>query len=379
MDTSNINSLLEKYLQGISTLEENALLETWYMRYENKSLAEVSDEARMQQLERVRLELVQHSTKAKTSKLWTGIAVAAAAVAAIVFGIWFYTSRHLDDRRDLLTNTNDIAPGGNKATLSVNGKTIQLSEDKTGVIVGNDLKYNDGTELGSFANNEAAIKNITASTPRGGMYQITLPDGSRAWMNADTKISFPAQFIGKERKILLSGEAYFEVAKNKEKPFIVESEGQQVEVLGTHFNISAYKGEGIKTTLLEGSVKVMQRNSGLALPGTTLPNNEGVVLKPNQQAILSDNGIKCIQVDPSLAIAWKNGLFAYKNASLEYVMQQISRWYNVDVVYETQDLKERQLTGSVSRYDQVSGILKVIENTGEAHFKIEGKKIVVMQ
>lgn len=376
MKTKIAKELIEKYQAGTATPDEVALIEKWVMLGTVKGL-DLSDEELFHDFSVIRAQLPLKYNK-KVKKLWPRIIGVAAAVAAVVFGIWLYTSRHLEGSaatRDLLTNTNDIAPGKNTATLTVNGKTIQLSEDKTGVIVGNDLKYNDGTALGSFANNEAAIKNITARTPRGGMYQITLPDGTHAWMNADTKISFPAQFIGKERKILLSGEAYFEVAKNKEKPFIVESEGQQVEVLGTHFNISAYKGEGIKTTLLEGSVKVMQRNSGLALPGTTLPNNEGIVLKPNQQAILSDNGIKCIQVDANEAVAWKNGVFRFNEASLENVMQQMGRWYDVEIVYPD-GIPDRKFTGDMDRTLTAAKALSLLQFM-KVKFKIEGKKIIV--
>jgi ferric-dicitrate binding protein FerR (iron transport regulator) len=215
---------------------------------------------------------------------------------------------------------------------------------------------------------------LTASTARGQTYQFTLPDGTKVWLNADSKISFPSQFSGEERKILLDGEGYFEVAHNKKQPFRVESKGQTVEVLGTHFNINAYKNEIVTTTtLLEGSVRVAAFNSATG--------RENIMLKPNQQSILNSNGAQVLNVDVSTVVGWKNGLFTYKNTQLSIVMRQIERWYNVSVHYNdnNESLKERLLSGSVSRYDNVSGILRAIELTGAVKFKVKDKTITVYQ
>ncbi|RZM21453.1 MAG: FecR family protein, partial [Pedobacter sp.] len=211
------------------------------------------------------------------------------------------------------------------------------------------------------------------------------------WLNADSKISFPSQFTGSERKILLEGEAYFEVAKNKEMPFIVESGGQRVEVLGTHFNISAYQDEGsIKTTLLEGSVRIAygsrhpelvsgSRNRKAALQGWYPDLRQGgVVLKPNQQAILTGNKLDVILANIEQTMAWKNGMIVFEKQSLREVMRGLSRWYNVTVVYEP-GVENILFTGSISRFKNISSILEIMALTGKFHFKIEGRRVTVMK
>lgn len=172
---------------------------------------------------------------------------------------------------------------------------------------------------------------------------------------------YPVTFIGRgQREVSLYGEAYFEISKNKLQPFVVKSKNQEVTVLGTHFNINSYIDEGsVKTTLLEGSVKI-----------------NDAVLKPGEQSTLAEGKVTIKDVDVSLAIAWKNGLFAYKNAPLETVMQQIARWYDVDIVYTNPQTKLQTFSGTVSRYDKVSKILKAIEYTGSIKFKMEGRKII---
>ncbi|MBE9600291.1 FecR family protein [Pedobacter sp. MC2016-24] len=315
----------------------------------------------------------------KPKKLWK-YGWVAAAVATLIFGLWFFESHYRNGRHPELVSgsayANDIAPGKNTATLTLaSGKTITLSEAKTGVIINaSKISYNDGTDLSAYGGDaEGADGNhqiFTAQTPRGGTYQVTLPDGTHVWLNADSKISFPAKFSGASRKILLSGEAYFEVShmsKAVPKPFIVETARQQVTVLGTHFNISAYSDErDTKTTLLEGSVKV---STSQGAPAT--------ILRPNQQATTSGTTITTREVDPSLAIAWKTGRFTYKDTPLETVMRQISRWYDVDITYTSSDLKNELFSGSVSRYDHVSRILGTIEFTGTVKFKLQGKQITV--
>ncbi|MBB5440068.1 ferric-dicitrate binding protein FerR (iron transport regulator) [Pedobacter sp. AK017] len=378
-------ALLEKYRAGTCTAEENKLIDKWLLEIH---AGEASD-LKLTDFEQIQHELwvnIERETEEprETIKLWPRIAVAVAAVAAITLGIWFYTGNPSVNRNSEIVNQNDVAPGKHTATLTLaNGKTIQLSDTKSGIIIGaNKLSYNDGSVVQASS---GIREQLSASTPRGGTYQIILPDGTKVWLNADSKISFPSAFSGKQRKILLvNGEAYFEVVKNKRIPFLVESKGQQVEVLGTHFNISAYKDElSTKTTLLEGSVRV----ASLGSEQIANRKSETVILVPNQQAILPASGndgaagagkITVKQVEASDAIAWQKGYFEFSNQNLESIMRQIARWYNVDVSYTDRGLKEKTLNGSVSRYDKVSGILNVLEQTGVVKFKIENKKIVVM-
>ncbi len=294
-------------------------------------------------------------------RLWPRIAVAAAAVAAIVFGIWFYkalTPQELRSKtvRGDVAYKNDIGPGRNTATLTLaTGKVINLDTSRTSVVVADSVK---------------AMTMLTAATPRGGTYQMVLSDGSRVWLNADTRISFPSQFNGKERKILLQGEAYFEVAHNESRPFMVESEGQQVEVLGTHFNINSYANEGkTSTTLLEGSVRI-----GIVEDGK---KGAGVLLKPNEQSVLDNGKISVKQVETSYAIAWKEGYFMFNSERLEIAMNKIARWYNLTIEYEDATLKEETIFGTISKYENVSQVLKMLEKTGVLVFEIEGKTLKV--
>ncbi|MNL26796.1 fec operon regulator FecR [compost metagenome] len=192
-----------------------------------------------------------------------------------------------------------------------------------------------------------------------------LSDGSKVWLNAASSLSFSTTLNEQgKRRVKLEGEGYFEVAKDKMHPFVVESEGQEVEVLGTHFNISAYKGEALmKTTLIEGSVKV-------------LAQGQQKILVPGSEAVRSGNDILVRNVDAALAIAWKNDKFVFENERIQTVMKMVERWYNVQVVYEG-EMPEDVFGGSVSRFDNVSQVLKILESTGRIHFKVEGRKIYV--
>ncbi|HWW40381.1 FecR family protein, partial [Pedobacter sp.] len=198
-------------------------------------------------------------------------------------------------------------------------------------------------------------------------YQLKLPDGTLVWLNSASSLRFPTQFAGKERSVELDGEAYFEVAKNKEMPFKVHVRAMEVRVLGTHFNVMAYDDEeSISTTLLEGSVKVSN-----AL--------QTAVIRPGQQASLKkSSGILGVEeVNTVEAIAWKNGKFLFADEDIETIMRRISRWYNVEVEYRG-NLSDKNFAGSISRYENVSEVLKMLELTGTIHFKVEGRRIIVM-
>lgn len=283
-----------------------------------------------------------------------------------------------DDRPNRVA---DIAPGGNKAILTLaDGSRIVLDTAGKGNLAHQGAvritKTDDGQLV--YTINEGSKKDETAAglsnsivTPKGGQYQVNLPDGTRVWLNAASSLTFPVSFAKlKERKVELKGEAYFEVQKDLTKPFIVQSDKQIVQVLGTHFNIDAYSDEpNTKTTLLEGSVKVRGLNVAIG---------EEALLKPGQQArIKSASGqADVVSVDPTSEIAWKNGLFFFENEPIENIMKQITRWYDVEVVYED-DVKGKTVWGSVTRYTNVSKVLSILALTGEIHFKLEGRRITV--
>ena len=268
----------------------------------------------------------------------------------------------------------DLAPGGNKAVLTLgDGSTIVLDNAKNGTLAqqGNTkvLNLNGKLTYDPANTRNGEILYNTISTPRGGQYQIELPDGSQVWLNAVSSLRFPTAFAGKERSVEITGEAYFEVAKNATMPFKVviaspSANGTEIEVTGTRFNIMAYNDEAnVKTTLLEGSVKINR-------------DSKAVPLKPGQQARLQDTSIKIIDdVDTEEVVAWKNGYFQFTSASLQQVMRQIARWYDVDISYVGK-VPERRFGGKISRDNNASEVLKVLE-LSKVKFRIEDKKIVV--
>ena len=266
---------------------------------------------------------------------------------------------------------NDVSPGGDKATLTLaDGSTVVLDDAQNGTLaqqgsskvikVGGKLMYDPTNK------NSKEIVYNTITTPNGGQYQLELPDGSLVWLNATSSIHFPTSFVGKERRVEITGEAYFEVSKNRDMPFVVTVNGAEVQVLGTHFNINSYNDEDdIKTTLLEGSVKFVS--------GTSTN-----ILKPGQQSQLAKNGNVKMASDVNIdeVVAWKNGLFAFENASIETVMRQFSRWYDVEIEYrgKTDDL----FIAEMRRNIKLSDALRALELTGKVKFDIDGKKIIVM-
>lgn len=305
--------------------------------------------------------------KARKVKLWPKIAVAASVLIALSAGLWFYEANQRNIKVQSQIVRNPISPGRNTAMLTLSdGKRINLSETKSAVVIdASKITYNDGTKIdaGKPGND------LTITTPAGGTYQVHLSDGTKVWLNAASTFKFPSSFTkSKHRNVEVIGEAYFEVAKDKGKSFIVSSGQQEVEVLGTHFNIDSYADEqSIKTTLLEGSVRVSIQNSSISS-----------FLKPGMQSILTKSGIKIHQMDnPEEAISWQKGYFTFRRENLDQIMRKISRWYNVNIVYNDQQIKSIPFSGSITRFTNVSEVLKIPELTGKVQFKIEGKTIIV--
>ncbi|HEY0669740.1 MAG TPA: FecR domain-containing protein [Sphingobacteriaceae bacterium] len=317
---------------------------------------------------------------APTRKLiynWTRIAAAAVLILVTGGAFWFYSYQNHPDKKKFSSNiksrSQDLLPGGNKALLTLaDGSQLVLDESNTGKLAtqGNTeiLKFEDGRLDYSYSDKagvQAAPLYNTLSTPRGGQYQVVLPDGTRVWLNAASSLRYPASFTGKKRIVYLDGEAYFEVAKNAAKPFHVEVRGLDVEVLGTHFNINAYHDESYaKTTLLEGAVKVKR-------------GDVQKLLTPGQQAVSGGSGpLKVIAADSDEVLAWKNGYFYFNKSTLPEIMRQLSRWYDVDIRYEG-TIPDRIFGGEISRSSNASEVLKILE-LSKVHFRIEGKYIIVM-
>lgn len=286
-------------------------------------------------------------------------------------GSYFYRKPVRNQQSAQVTKKSTISPGGNKAVLTLqDGATIVLNDAENGTLArqGNSrvVKLANGQIAYDAASGPAdKVYYNTMTTPRGGQYRLTLPDGSQVWLNAASSISYPTAFVGKERRVTITGEAYFEVAKDKNKPFRVVAGDQSIEVLGTHFNVMAYADEAsIKTTLLEGAVKISA-------------HDQVRLLKPGDQAVVAGKSSISIQPAPiEEVMAWKNGYFKFNRVDIKHIMRQIARWYDVEVVYQG-DMPDDEFVGKIGRSENIAQILHVLE-LEHVHFKIEGKKITVL-
>ncbi|MFA4869654.1 MAG: FecR domain-containing protein [Pedobacter sp.] len=302
--------------------------------------------------------------------IWPRLASVAAAVLLVIgAGLFYFTNSGRPG--------NEIQPGANKAYLTLaNGQKISLNDAGSGQLAkeaGVEItKTADGQIIYSISSDTQHHTDLvnTIETPKGGQYQLRLPDGSRVWLNAESKLIYPVSFAKRgRREVNLTGEAYFEISKDKKHPFIVKSADQEVAVLGTNFNLSSYPNETVtKTTLLEGVVQVANHS------------NKTVVLKPGQQAVVDREHLLEIQVrevkDLEMAIAWKNGNFYFVNESLEGVMKKIARWYDLEVIFQG-NAGEIRMGGVISRKVVLSQVLELLEETTSCDFEVEGRKVLI--
>ena len=370
--------LYEKYKQGQCSPQEVEMLMARDNDFELRDIAwdetiHGNQEALHQQIHHQLEQSMQ-----PRGKLHFMIITRWAAAAILLFGlsVGAYKLLHPEKLPQIAVTKlykNDVLPGSNKAILRLSsGAIIVLNNAKNGVIAkeGNvSVKKTANGQLAynvSGTDNSAADNINTVSVPKGGQYQLLLPDGSKVWLNAASSISFPVAFTGKERNVKLTGEAYFEVAHNKDMPFIVSVNQMKVQVLGTHFNIMAYDDEGsFRTTLLEGAVRLSNGTSQ-------------TLLKPGQQGVLNRGmgQLAVANVNTADAVAWKNGYFIFDHEDIKQVMRKISRWYDVDIDYD-KEIPDDLFAGSVNRFVNVSKVLGMLEMTGQVHFKINGRRITV--
>jgi len=393
MDNTNFEDLLRRYIDGTLSGEEVQVFTELLKEEGNEDLLKDTIERSLrdpsfQELAEKDLsgpifekivqrapELVDHT--GKRLRYWM---YAAAAVLLFILGsgALFLLSRNRSSEFIALSQRKapipkyDIQPGGNKALLTLgDGSTINLDDSANGVLAqqGNAklVKLNKG-QLAYTRIKEAPSPTVynTVSTQRGGQYLVILPDGTKVWLNAASSLRFPTAFTGKSRYVVATGEAYFEVAPNKELPFIVQAGAVQVQVLGTQFDVMAYDNEHhINTSLLQGAVKVVHATGD-------------VLLQPGQQAKFdrTSASMKVTDADTEQAIAWKNGSFQFAGADIETVMRQLERWYNVDVVYSGK-IPAGHFSGVISRQTMLSQVLSILE-INDVHFRIEGRKIIVL-
>lgn len=382
MTREEYNSLYEKYLSGKCTRQEQQVIENYQDNFDLDRHEWNSDQMGDSELakETIHTQLIISIAKQKRRRLLRVRAWYAAAATIILIlssGLYF---NNLRKKAPVLTKTesprfkNDVLPGDNRAVLTLDdGSQINLDDAQNGVLASEDntdirktgsgkLEYSAGEKL------IQTVKYNTLSTPMGGQYQLSLPDGSKVWLNSGSSIRFPTAFIGKERVVELKGEAYFDITENKKMPFIVRTnKSMDIKVLGTQFNVMAYDDEkSINTTLVEGSVQIL-KESGTAF------------LEPGQAAILNKGTgkIKVAEADIDEAVAWKNGYFIFSNENIESIMRKVSRWYNIEVDYQG-NLSNKDFVGAISRDKNISELLKMLELTGAIHFKVDGRRVTVM-
>ena len=359
------------------------ILESWYLHQANiKPDYSISSDELEADLEKIRQGLPPREAPVRSLFGRRAFRISLAAASILLFiavGMFYRSGQNETPEKMAAGNRSDVAPGDKKAVLTLedntqiilDGMSLGNVAQQTGITVSKTAKgqlvyiVDDKNSLAG----EAPRFN-TISTPRGGEYQVQLSDGTVVWLNAMSSIRFPTSFTGTERRVELEGEAYFEVAENKAMPFRVMSGRQVVEVLGTHFNVAAYSDElAVKTTLLEGSVKVYLSEGG----------DRGKVLKPGEQAVLEEGETRfsVVKADMEEAVAWKNGYFIFADEELKTIMRKISRWYDVEVDYRGID-QNLKFGGAVSRGRNLSQVLNLLELTDKVKFKVEGRRITVM-
>ena len=375
MQKEEINALLQKKQAGNCTPEEINFLESWYAQWNKDLPLGLTEEELLEDLFIIKKMTSTLPAERKFGTLSQKLLVAASLLVMVSVGLYVYLH---NQRTDYNLALHDIQPGSNKATVTLaNGQKFDLKNLTGGVVVDKSgLEYNDGTDINGIGSTEVAAQQLVLATPKGGQYQITLADGTKVWLNAASSLKFLSSFAGqKERRVELTGEAYFEVKHNSKQPFRVMSAGQVAEDLGTSFNINCYPDEPLsKTTLVEGSMQIQSLKDAQHL--------KTVVLKPSQQVSIDAEGTITSQlVNTAETLGWKNDNFIFEGEDLNSAMRKIARWYNVDVVYEP-GLKIGTtpiLEGLVSRKSKLSEVLKWIETVGGVRFKIEGRRVTVMK
>ncbi|MBE8720769.1 FecR family protein [Sphingobacterium pedocola] len=308
-------------------------------------------------------------------RIYSIIKYSAVAVFLMCFGIYWVSESHIFiDKKSNVNDHRVIAPGGNKAVLVLeDGTEVNLNDLIIGdfSIDGEAVAHKDTPgqlRYNSLSHSSEKISYHTIRTPPGGQYHIELADGTKVWLNAASSIRFPARFSGVKRTVEIEGEVYFDVAKQSENPFVVKSSGQEITVLGTRFNVAAYPDEEeVQTSLIEGSVVLNVVNQQYSLT-------------PGECTIYDKrhNSVDKATFNPDAVLAWQNGNFVFNMEDIQSVMRKISRWYDVEVIYKG-DMKEKLFSGTISRFGQVEEVLDMLALTETVTFKIEGRRIYVME
>jgi len=391
----HIQELISKYEQGALSASEKEELDNWYHSFDDQQtvVSDLPEGSEEQLAKRMSLRLQDslameeetlEAVNGRSSRKWYRYGAAALIFMLLSGAIYYFIQpENTAAQQPLVLSApvpaGDVAPGGNKAMLTLDDGSVIILDSANNGILGEQgdvevKKLDNGlvayqTNQGASVTEEKIFYN-TISTPRGGEYQITLSDGTKVWLNAASSIRFPTAFRGADRRVQITGEVYFEVAHNDAQPFKVSAGKSAIEVLGTHFNVNAYDDEvQVRTSLLEGSVKVFAADE--------TDQQQMKILKPGQQARMNKSGrIQVVNdMDTEEVMAWKNGLFVFKSTDLRSIMRQLSRWYDVDIEYKGN--VGMQFTGQITRNNNVSKVLEMLELTEEVKFRVEGKNVVV--
>jgi transmembrane sensor len=376
-----LQDLADKWLKGTITSEESKLLNDWFVEEpahfieipETYAASEEEHELKMWNILQAK---IQKDKKAGIKRIMTYTLGIAASLLLVSLSVLYISRRQADSQSNLGTYVAKIVPGGKNAYLMLsdgsrlvlNGKEEGIIAKESGVLIsqldGGKLIYKAEEER-QIAGNQPLYNKIV--TPKGGEYQVVLPDGTNIWLNSASELKYPVSFVSQEERVVeLVGEAYFEVFKDKRHPFRVITQSQQIKVLGTTFNVNGYlENSATKTTLLAGSVQVsFSGNSNMLVPG--------------QQAELKNGNIKIRKVNTEDVIAWKNGTFLFKQEELKSIMNQLSRWYNVEVFFKTPGIAQKKFSGKMSKSTPLPKLLNTLQETGDVSFEIKGNKIIVL-
>ncbi|MNK14787.1 fec operon regulator FecR [compost metagenome] len=374
MEHEDIKNLIAKYQDGTASQEERLVVDEWYNFITKKEASKPVDFDVISAKDAIwsRLSLDIQEPK-KNKSLYLYVAGLAAAIALILSGVYFFFTATPPADKPMVKNEqrNDVGPGKFGATLTLaNGRKIRLADVSKGELAkeaGISISKTADGQLVYSVEKSVSVENAvnTIATANGEIYEIHLPDGTLIHLNAASSLTYKTSLVENGKRVVsLKGEGYFEVAKDKQHPFIVKTDKQEVEVLGTHFNISSYADDEVeKTTLLEGSIRL--RTAGISR-----------ILKPGQQGKLRNGKLTVVETDTDLAVAWKNNEFMFESERIEDLMKMVERWYNVEVIYVGEKTTER-FSGGVSRFDNISKVLNIVEATGASHFTVKGRKIYV--
>jgi len=371
-----------KWLEGTITEAEKAEFTAWYNSYDDdksflpSSFAESEQHLEDRIFDKVRqlMKQPEHIPLKKRNMFWPK-AIAAAAILLVCCSLgFFWWQAKFHDKNNTRNVAHDVQPGGNRATLTLSdGRIVELSDAQTGIVLDNGkIQYEDGSQLiattPASSDSDQAAPLLEMTIPKGGKYRVTLSDGTSVWLNSASTLRYPSPFGKGKRIVELDGEGYFDVSQDKDHPFVVLCKGQEVEVLGTAFNINSYADEeGIRTTLVHGKVSVRADRV----------ISKSRMLLPGQQAVFQNDNFEIREVDTDEITAWKEGFFCFNNTDIHTVMRQFARWYDLKVSYEGMPTNEKFM-GRIPMDMTLNSVFKVLAATG-VDFEIKADRHLVVK